>query len=82
MKIEHKRQSSSSRVAMVTLETDVERALADSDLLLIVDNGKGFRYSHDTGSYELTGEGFGGARHFGGHVDRTGDRCLVNVYIS
>jgi len=81
LKIEHKRQSSSSRVALVILETDVERLLSDTDLLLIVDNGRGIRYDQARGSYDLTGESFGSPRHFGGYVDRNGDSCRVNVYI-
>lgn len=81
MKIEHYFRSSSSRRSRVTLETDTERALSDSDLLLICDNHQGISFNKQTGSYDLTGESLGAPRHFGGHVERDGDRCRVTVWI-
>jgi hypothetical protein len=81
LKFQSTYRSSSERRALLTLENEVERALSDSDLLLIVDNRKGIRYAGTGDQYELTGEGFGKARHFGGHVERAGDSCRVVVYI-
>jgi hypothetical protein len=83
VKIKHLNSGMTSRSAMVTLETDVERALSPSDLLLIVDNAKGIKYDRDSDSYSLTGESFGVARHFGGLVENVAnpnDR-KVTVYI-
>lgn len=69
MKIRHLNSGATSRSALVTLETDAERALLYSELLLIVDNGKGIVYDKPSNSYSLTGEGFGSPRHFGGKVE-------------
>lgn len=81
MKIERIYSSGTQRRSRFVLENDIERALSDSDLLLIADNAQGIRFNKATGSYELTGESLGGARHFGGHVERFGDKCNVTVWI-
>lgn len=80
MKITRFYRSGSESRAVVTLQDDTERALSDSDLLLICDNARGIKYDGATDSYSLTGESLGAPRHFGGVVDRTGDRCRVTVY--
>lgn len=82
MKIQHLTGGSSYRRALVELETDIERALSHTDLLLIVDNAKGIRYDRETNSYSLTGESLGTASHFGGHVEvLPGGKRRVTVYI-
>lgn len=81
MKIERAYRSATQLVAKVTLETEAERALTNSDLLLIVDNARGISFNRETGSYDLNGEGFGAANHFGGRVEGSGDSRTVTVYI-
>lgn len=81
MKIERFYRSGTQHRSNVTLEDDIERALSDSDLLLIADNARGITFDKAAGSYRLNGEELGTARHFGGYVKRDGDRCTVTVYI-
>lgn len=83
MKIAYQPATMSRATAIVELETPEEAALSESDLLLIVDNGSGVKYDQATGSYRLTGESFGAARHFGGTVEQLAapNKKRVTVYI-
>jgi len=82
--IKYKAARATRRSAEVTLENDKERALTSSDLLAIIDDGKGVSYDYDTDSYQLNGEEFDGGRHFGGTVETIGNNPnhkLVTVFI-
>lgn len=83
MKIQHLRNAAGSRTARIVLETDEERMMLHSELMLIVDNGRGLEYDRDTNSYRIVGD-LGAARHFGGKVvndPADPDARIVTVYI-
>ena len=81
MKIAHRSSHYTRRTSLLVFETEAERQLTDSQLLLICDNLEGIKYNSETQSYDLTGEPFGEARHFGGEVVRdTTDHASVTVY--
>jgi hypothetical protein len=70
------------RSAILTLQTAEELALTSDDLMRLVDNMQGVRYQHETESYQLTGDGFGPDRYFGGGVKALSEsQRQVDVWI-
>lgn len=85
IRIDHMPSEYASRVSVVTLETERERALTDTGLMRLCDSFQGIEYVQGKGHYRLTANAFGGAAFgplppMGGRVERHGNIATVTIF--